>query len=74
MYIYVCVCNIEYISKNYYMEEKFMICNMGILHLTYYQTRRPMSQSDIVLSKKGDTDQESIQSSTTPDPGYHMEN
>ena len=24
-------------------------------------------------SKKGGKDQESIQSSTTPDPGYHME-
>ena len=24
------------------------------------------------LSKKGGKDQESIQSSTTPDPGYHM--
>ena len=23
-------------------------------------------------SQKGDKDQESIQSSTTPDPGYHM--
>ena len=23
-------------------------------------------------SKKGDKDQESMQSSTTPDPGYHM--
>ena len=26
-----------------------------------------------IKSKKGGEDQESIQSSTTPDPGYHME-
>ena len=25
------------------------------------------------FSKKDDNDQETIQSSTTPDPGYHME-
>ena len=25
-----------------------------------------------IQSKKGSTDKESIQSSTTPDPGYHM--
>ena len=27
---------------------------------------------EIFWSKKGDKDQKSIQSSTTPDPGYHM--
>ena len=27
---------------------------------------------NIFISKKDDKDQETIQSSTTPDPGYHM--
>ena len=30
------------------------------------------SKLAVTQSKKGRSDQESIQSSTTPDPGYHM--
>ena len=43
-------------------------------------TRAPMLDSvfqktiTLLKSKKGGNDRESIQSSTTPDPGYHMGN
>ena len=51
------------------------------LQFTFFSPKYPLRQRSepnnigdwLIQSKKDDKDQESIQSSTTPDPGYHWE-
>ena len=38
----------------------------------FYSVVNKTNTEHYIISKKGGKDQESIQSSTTPDPGYHM--
>ena len=47
-----------------------VVCKRSSVH--WLGTWHVSSQAKGTKSKKGGKDQESIQSSTTPDPGYHM--
>ena len=60
-YIYI-VFNLNEITSALYLWE--MIVNMP--------QRTTPQETDQTQNTKGGKDQESIQSSTTPDPGYHM--
>ena len=51
---------------------KQMKVYLNVQRLGYAKMHKSKSFTDVVTSKKGSKDQESIQSSTTSDPGYHM--
>ena len=53
--------------------KKHVICHEIVQETAFKQTVKSFRQIETFLSrKKGGKDQESIQSSTTPDTGHHM--
>ena len=70
---------------NIFVELETVLFGLSLRPLLYFNMRSAMSLERVpgctgsseswllFQSKKGGKDQESIQSSTTPDPGYHME-